>query len=112
MDNVLREMIHIYQPNGIDWLEYSLTRNNPYTFHHIREARNGGKRVVSNGAILTKDGHGYLNFLDCQYQRLYRELNGLFLELNRTQLPPAEDYFEEVQRVLKKAPPGKHIRHK
>lgn len=102
MDGVLREMIEIYKPKGIDWMAYKLQRKNPYTFHHIIEKRNGGKRRVNNGAILTLNAHEYLNYLDCRYERIYKELNGLFWELNRTYKPPQEDYYEEVGAVLKK----------
>lgn len=104
MDSVLKEMIKIYRPAGIDWLDYRLSRNSPYTFHHIKEVRNGGKRIIDNGAILTLNGHKYLNYLDYEYFRIYRELNGLFLELNRTQRPPAEDYYDEVHKILRKVP--------
>ena len=104
MDSILIEMITIYKPEGIDWMNCSLQRKNPYTFHHIQEARNGGKRTVSNGAIITSNAHQYLNFLDFEYHRIYLDLNYLFKELNNTMLPPAEDYFEEVDYILKKAP--------
>ena len=32
MKGVLKQMIEIYQPNGIDWMDVRLTRHNPYTF--------------------------------------------------------------------------------
>lgn len=102
MDHILKEMIEIYKPKGIDWMAYKLQRKNPYTFHHIIEKRNGGKRRVNNGAILTLNAHEYLNYLDNEYHRIYKELNGLFWELNRTYKPPQEDYYEEVGAVLKK----------
>lgn len=28
------------------WMMYKLTRKNPYTYHHICEARNGGKVTI------------------------------------------------------------------
>lgn len=102
MDHILRTLIEIYEPNGIDWLAWELTKKNPYTFHHILEARNGGKRIVRNGAILTRRAHDYLNYLDNRYHNVYRALNGAFLDLNRTQMPPRPDYFEEVDHILKR----------
>lgn len=46
MKKVLVDMIEIYKPNGIDWMQYKLAKNNPYTFHHIKEKRNGGKYEI------------------------------------------------------------------
>lgn len=102
MDKILKQMIVIYEPDGIDWMEYNLSRDNPYTYHHIIEKRNGGRRTLDNGAILTQNAHRYLNYLDMKKHDYYRELNSLFLFLNRTKQPPTEEYYEEVRKVLKK----------
>ena len=102
MRQELIELIEIFKPNGIDWMEYVWRENNPYTFHHIKEKRNGGKLTVRNGAILTNDAHIYLNYLDSQYHKIYNELNGLFKDLNRTMKPPTDDYYEEVNHILVK----------
>ena len=64
MKGVLREMIEIYEPNGIDWMGFELSRHDPYTFHHIKEKCNRGKCDINNGAILTKNGHRLLNILE------------------------------------------------
>lgn len=72
------------------------------TYHHILEKRNGGKVVWENGALLSGGSHHYLNYLDYEYHRIYNELNGMFYDLNRTFMPPTEDYYEEVKRILKK----------
>ena len=102
MKKELRELIKIYQPNGIDWLNYEWAKDNPYTFHHIKEKRNGGKLEVNNGAILTKNAHIYLNYLDYNYHRIYNELNYMFKMLNRTYKPPTKEYFDEIDHILKK----------
>lgn len=102
MDEIMIQMIEIYQPNGIDWMNYKQSIKNPYMYRYIKSCRDGGRKTIKNGAILTVDSNWELNVLDNRYNKLYKELNGLFLELNRTQMPPAEDYFEEVDRVLKR----------
>lgn len=98
-----KEMCEIYRPDlwgNIDWLEVKKARNNPYTFHHIKEVRNGGKLVVSNGAILTSSAHQWLNVIDNQDRELYRLLNHIFLELNRTKAPPTKEYYMLLRDVL------------
>lgn len=102
MKKVLVEMLEIYKPNGRDWMDYTLKKNNPYTYHHIVEKRNGGQCTVSNGAIITKNAHIYLNHLDVMYHRIYNELNYMFKQLNMTYQPPTDDYYEEINHILRK----------
>lgn len=105
MKQVLIQMLEIYRPDLWDnhcWMDYKLTKDNPYTFHHIKEKRNGGKYIISNGAIITQNAHRYLNYLDYQYHNIYKELNCLFWDLNKTYAPPTEDYYEELKHILKK----------
>jgi len=102
MKKVLVEMLEIYKPNGRDWMDYKMTKNNPYTFHHIKEKRNGGRLEIRNGAIITNNAHIYLNHLDSCYHKIYNELNHMFKELNMTYKPPTEDYYEEIHHILRK----------
>lgn len=97
-------MLKIYKPLelGVDWLEYKICRPEDLTFHHIVEARNGGQRVLENGAILVRKSHDYLNYLDLRYNDYYKALNELFMELNKTMMPPTPEYYDEVRYVLKK----------
>lgn len=87
------------------WMGYKLSTKNPYTFHHIHEARNGGKLVMSNGAILSRVAHNDLNRMEqrCKTKKYYEELNKLFKELNNTKCPPTRYYFKEVNGILLKA---------
>ena len=41
VQKIREQMISIYGEGC--WMGYRLTKKNPYTYHHIREARNGGK---------------------------------------------------------------------
>lgn len=104
MKEPLITMLQIYKPLelGVDWMDYKIVRVNDLTFHHIKEVRNGGKRELSNGAILVRSAHDYLNFLDRYYHEYYKYLNELFKELNMTMMPPTEEYYDEVHYILKK----------
>ena len=104
MKEPLITMLQIYKPLelGVDWMDYKICRVNDLTFHHIKEVRNGGERILSNGAILVKKSHAYLNYLDAKYHLYYLYLNELFRELNKTMQPPDEGYYEELHRILKK----------
>lgn len=82
------------------WMGYTVCRENPFTVHHIHERRNGGKDVIENAAALTVSAHYDLNQLDAHAKDLYKELNLLFFELNRSNCPPTIEYFKEINRIL------------
>lgn len=94
-------MITIYNPNGIDWMGYHLTDTNPYTFHHIIKDCNDGPTSVNNGAILTCNAHKKLNKLEYKVPEAYDDLNYLFRVLNASKMPPTEEHFVEVGKILK-----------
>lgn len=104
MNKTLVTMIEIFEPDGMDWMGYLWTPRNPYTYHHIKEQRNGGKTTINNGAIITDIAHVDLNYYDNRVNRVYKELNILFKMLNDTKKPPTKEYFEEVDYILKKVP--------
>lgn len=114
MRDVLVSMLEIYQPNGIDWMGYQVTSDNPYTFHHINEKREGGKYEISNGAILTKQAHEYLNYLDAysplaylEYQRIFKfinSINGPIPNWLKEELLEKIEYLEYEIHTLKKYP--------
>lgn len=104
MKEPLITMLQIYKPLeiGKDWLGYNINKTSELTYHHIKEKRNGGKRILSNGAILIRESHEYLNYLDYYYHKYYKDLNELFKWLNMTMKPPTNEYYKEINYVLKK----------
>lgn len=99
---IKEEMIQIY--GEYCWLNNLWIPNkyNKLTYHHILERRNGGKVTIENGALIGRNEHDYLNFLDNYYHKIYDELNELFYELNKTYAPPTQNHYENVEYVLKK----------
>lgn len=96
------EMIQVYGENC--WLdeEWIWRRNNTLTLHHIRELRNGGQTCWDNSALLSRNSHKYLNYLNREYYRVYRELNDMFRQLNRRYTPPTQKYYEEINHILRR----------
>lgn len=92
----LSEMIQIFKPNGIDWMGYRMTEDNPYTFHHIVEKRDGGSLTIDNGAILTEKAHKKLNFYDLFCKEAYNEYQRLFKIINKSKAPIADEMYEEI----------------
>ena len=61
MKNVTKLIIRIYNVKKIDWMGYKVSKDNPYTYHHLKKKCDGGKENIKNGAILTNYAHEYLN---------------------------------------------------
>ena len=100
MKRVLRIMIDIFQPEGVDWMNFALAKNNPYNFHHIVERRNGGEKSIDNGAILTRKAHTFLHMLENICPEAYQDLQEVFIRINGTKRPVTQDIVNEVDRIL------------
>lgn len=98
---ILLDMISIYNPEKIDWMSYQVTKKNGLTLHHIDKVCNGGITRIDNGAILTKRAHRIINIIESKDYDLYIDWNLLFYVINRSNIPPCEEYISEM-RLLKK----------
>ena len=96
MRDILEDMIYIYQSKDIDWMGFKVTEDNPYTYHHIVEKRDGGKYDIENGAILTKKAHEYLNYLDLYSPEAYGEYQKMFRYINAINGPISDDVYEDI----------------
>ena len=100
MKRVLRIMVDIFDPNGMDWMNFALTKDNPYTFHHIHEKHNGGDRSIDNGAILTRKAHDLLNMLEKFCPDAYDDLQSVFSKINGIKKPVSEEIIQEIDDIL------------
>ena len=103
MKHKTKVMVKIYKTDKVDWLGYKIDRNNKLTIHHIFKQSYGGLNEFSNYALLVEKSHNYLHVLETKDHEVYLELNKLFKELNDSLEPPDKYYYEEVEKVLKKA---------
>ena len=100
MDRALRIKLDIFNPDGIDWMNMRLTRDNPYTRHHIKERRNGGDNSLDNIAILTKRSHSLLNILDRLCPDAYNDLQNVFRKINEGGIHPTDEIINEIDLIL------------
>lgn len=85
MREMLKEMLKIYTPlTNLDWMNYKLIKSQ-ITFHHIRKQCDGGKRKITNGALLMPHSHEYLHIIEYKDIKTYEMINKLFKIIN-TQL--------------------------
>ena len=100
MKEVTREMIKIYKPLELDWMNYRVTRQNPITFHHIIKREHGGLYTFDNGALLTNTGHHYLHIIEYKEIKIYTMLNKMFEIINRQRHAPTQDQREIIEYLL------------
>ena len=102
MSNDVKTMLRIYKTKDVDWLGYKVCKNCRLTRHHIFKAVYGGASDISNYALLIDKSHQYLHLLEHKDHQAYIELTNLFRELNNSLAPPTEEYYEKVEKILKR----------
>lgn len=100
MKPILSEMLEIYKPNGTDWMGYKVSKQNPYTCHHIKEKANDGELTIDNIAILTLQAHRLLHKLSKLCPEGYRDFQNLFMEINNRRIPLDEEVYSEIYALL------------
>lgn len=100
MNKITKEMLHIYKPiSNLDWMNYKLVRNQ-LTFHHIEKRENGGKKDLSNGALLMPTPHQYLHLIECKDIKTYIALNKIFKVINNQLSEPNQEQREIIEYLL------------
>lgn len=101
MNNVVNLIIKIYNVKKIDWMGYKLSKNNPYTYHHLIKKCDGGNVNVKNGAILTNDAHEYLNVIEAYDIELYEYINNVLKQINEQGFSPLKRQLLAIDFILK-----------
>ena len=100
MNKTTIEMLKIYKPySNLDWLNYRLVREQA-TFHHIEKREDGGKQIITNGAILMPIPHQYLHIIECKDIKTYTTLNKMFKIINNQRYEPNKDQREIIECLL------------
>ena len=103
MKQILKDMIKIYKPRGIDWLGFKITKTNPYSYHHCFKKVYGEYQnldpdyLLNIGAILSLEGQSYIHSFENTDYNAYNELNRILLELNTARKPPDERHWQKIK---------------
>ena len=100
MKNVTRELIKMYGPVDLDWMNYRVTTQNALTFHHIQKREEGGKETLDNGALLTIIGHRYLHIIEYKEIKIYITLTKMFELINKQKHAPTQEQREIIDYLL------------
>lgn len=50
------------------------------TYHHIKKKCDGGKETIANGALLNREAHDLVHYLESNERELYEELNEALMQ--------------------------------
>ena len=97
MNVVKEELIKIYKLSDECMLKGKLSRDNPFTYHHIIPVRENGQKTLENGAILTRKKHEQFNQLERLYPEYAAEIN-YYLYTYRGNYP--EEVMERINELM------------
>lgn len=100
MSKILHDMIHIYKPINLDWMNYRVVRYSDLTIHHIHKKADGGPKEINNTALLIETSHQYLNIIECRDLAMYIELNKIFKTINEQRHQPTDTQRRLVEEIL------------
>lgn len=99
MSDILKVMIKIWDMSSIDWLGYD--NEERYSFHHIIKKSNGGKKIISNGAVLHQNSHAYLHTIEYYDLDKYIFLNNILKQVNEQKMMTTKEQLIQIRYVLK-----------
>lgn len=100
MKQITKEMLRIYKPiSNLDWMNYKLVKKD-LTFHHIVKKSDGGKQIITNGALLMPIPHQYLHIIEYKDWKIYNHINALFRIINDQQYEPTPEQREAIEYML------------
>lgn len=101
MKQITKEMLRIYQPfSDLDWMNYKLVKKD-LTFHHIVKRAEGGKQIISNGALIMPLGHQYLHIIEYKDYKTYKHINDMFKLVNKQEYEPTIEQREIIEYLLR-----------
>ena len=102
MNEDIKEMINIYNTFDVDWMGDKIESLSDLTRHHIVKKEKNGENNINNYALLTKNSHQLIHYIEINYNKEYIFINKLLLELNKSKEPPTNDYYHNILKILKK----------
>ena len=100
MKEITNLMVYLYNLKKTDFMGYKLSKDNPYTYHHIKKRCNGGEKTIKNGAILTKLAHEYLHIIETRDLELYVYINNVLLQINEQGFAPLKRQILAIWYML------------
>ena len=87
--------------DGLDWLNFPITKPKELQFHHIKKKANGGTMEFSNGAILTPTAHRFLHIIEKYDIEIYNAITKMFKIYVMQKNAPTNEQRIIVYKLLK-----------
>ncbi len=97
MKSVLESLLKRHGNTLTDWMGFTINKKNPYTYHHIQKSCDRGKKTIENGAVLGRQSHRFLHFIEKKNPDLYEEWNDLFREINQSEDVLKEEHYDKIK---------------
>ena len=101
MNEEILEMMNIYNTFALDWMGDIIKKPTDLTRHHITKKQYKGENSINNYALLTENSHHLIHYLEINYNKEYNLINKLLLELNKSKKEPTEEYYLQMNSILK-----------
>lgn len=101
MKQITNLMVNMYNLKKIDFMGYKVSKDNPYTYHHLIKRCYGGKETIENGAVLTKNSHEYLHIVETRDLELYNCINNVLKQINEQGHEPLLRQILAIDYLLK-----------
>ena len=101
MKQITNLMVNMYNLKERDFAGYKVGKDNPYTYHHLVKRCLGGKEIIENGAILTKNSHEYLHIVESRDLELYNYINNVLKQINEQGHEPLLRQILAIDYLLK-----------
>ena len=101
MKQITKLMVNMYNLKGIDFVGYKVSKDNPYTYHHLLKRCHGGIETIENGAILTKNSHEYLHVVETRDLNIYNYINNVLKQINEQGHEPLLRQILAIDYLLK-----------
>ena len=101
MKQTTKLMVNMYNLHKIDFAGYKVSKDNPYTYHHLVKRCQGGKETIENGAILARNMHEYLNIVESRDLELYNYINNVLKQINEQGHEPLLRQILAIDYLLK-----------
>lgn len=101
MSQIIQDLRSIYRIRHYDFMGYTIRTINDLSYHHINKLCDGGKKTLSNGALLARDtAHPYLHIIESRDLETYLYINKILKIINTQQAPPTIAQLREIRDIL------------
>lgn len=87
--------------DGLDWLNFPITRSRELQFHHIQKKAEGGTMDLNNGAILTPNAHRFLHTIERYNIDIYNGITKMFKLYVTQKSAPTPEQREIMYNILR-----------